>query len=435
MKKYLVLLSLLLTILSVTAMAAEVDFTISSASATIGDEVSVTFSVDSHVNINSIAFRDFVYDTDSLEFIGFEACDELSKLVQFTPTLDNSKMAVAIALKKATTHSVDLFTATFRVKETTDFGDISVSATAIAKKSSDEYETLVTPGKIRVSCITLEGTSLVLDGSIGVKTYFTTSDVVDANSLTADVVVYDDAVGENVYEGTSEVVYDSAKEMYYTVVYIAPKDVDNRHVSVTLNCSVLGKDKLYACPFESVTVSAYIEEFKMLAAKNPESEYGRALALVEKMEDYTEYADNYFGGGDILEDVITDTDAISSVKDADVTGELSDIQLYATSLVLEDKTTIRHYFTYSGDYTKHTFNVGGKEITPVKKGNLIYVDIEDIVAQDMDNVYTLTVSDKLTVNYSVLNYVKLAVSSADKRMANLVKALFNYYKEAEIYVK
>ena len=433
MKRYLLLFLLLCTVFSVSAFAADVDFKVSDASAMPGDEITLTFSVESHVDINSVAFKEFKYDKNSLEFVGFTACEGLSKLTALPATLDNSKMAVAIALKKTSAHCIDLFTATFKVKETAEYGDLSVSATAIAKKSSTSYETALTPGTVTVSCFSVKGTSLVLDGAIGVKTYYGVADIIDAAGAVAEITVYDSDIEENVSQDTVGLAYDSDKGMYYTVAYIAPKDVDNRYVNITVKYTLNGN--AYSEELEPITVGDYIEEFKALAEEYPDSEYSNALALVEKMEAYTKYADNYFGNDAALETVTADTDAIANVQDATASGTASGIELYATSLVLEDKTTIRHYFTYTGDYTKHTFKVGGKTLTPVKKGNLIYVDIEDIVAQDMDTVYTLTVSDKLTVNYSVLNYVKLAVNDTNAKISNLVKALFNYYQQAEEYVK
>ena len=227
--------------------------------------------------------------------------------------------------------------------------------------------------------------------------------------------------------------YDNDKGSYYTVVYVSPKDADNREIRITLKYLQDGKE--VTLDTETVTVNGYIDAFKELAENKPDSEYGKALELVETMESYTKYADSFFGNGDALEDVSTDTEAIEKIEEPINEGTLSNVELFATSLVLEDKTTIRHYFKYSGDYTEHTFKVGDKTLAPKVKGDLIYVDIENVVAQDVDKVYTLTVSDEISVSYSVLNYVKQAVDSSDKKLSNLVKALYNYYVQAESYAK
>jgi len=202
-----------------------------------------------------------------------------------------------------------------------------------------------------------------------------------------------------------------------------------------LNYKADGKNASLDIP--TVTVPSYIEDFKKLAKENPTSEYGKGIQLVEALDSYTKYADNFFSNDEGLESVTADIEAINATPDPVTSGKITGVELYATSLILEDKTTIRHYFKVSSGVNINSlaFKLGDKSLAPQRKQgtDYIYVDIPNILAHDMDKTFDLVVCDSITVSYSVLNYVKLAVGSSDTKIANLVKALYNYHSEAKAY--
>ena len=118
------------------------------------------------------------------------------------------------------------------------------------------------------------------------------------------------------------------------------------------------------------------------------------------------------------------------------TGKASGIEHYASSLILEDTTTVRHYFALEGEISDYTFTVNGAELEAVDLGcGIICVDIADIPAQNLDELCNLTVNDSYTISYSPLNYIKQTVDSDNTKLSALVKALYNYWYQAELYVK
>ena len=241
--------------------------------------------------------------------------------------------------------------------------------------------------------------------------------------------VYDTKLEEMLGESDGTIKYDSLKKLWYTVTYIAPKDADNIEIKyiVTWGNKTLTTD--------AISVVAYIDEFKRMA--ETDNELKAALNLVTSLETYIAYADNYFTSDVALENVKLDTNILDNIESATREGSLAGLEFYATSLILEGKTTIRHYFKVTDENAEYVFRLGNTELIPKKKQNtdLIYVDIEDIPAHEMDEKYTITVNDSYAVSYSPLNYAKSVIDTqSDTKLVNLVKALFNYYVESENYV-
>lgn len=435
---FLIIHIALICVFTVSAVAeSDVEFSLSSEFAAPGEEVELTLSVSTSKAINSIALSGFKYDTDALEFIAFENYDYIKSQSVLSPTFDKDKMAIVIGLKKAA-YNTDICTLRFKVKEGAKPSTVTISATPLAKNSSTVLASSFKAGEVILSPVSVKGTSLVLDGSIGVKTYVSLDlSRVDAATVKANTSFYDTNFKETVDSCKTDVIYDSEKELYYFVANIAPKDADNIEIRYSLEYKLKGDDTLYTVSASPVSIPEYVEEFNQLANDDPASEYGKAVDLVNAMDSYSKYADSYFENSQALEDVALSDKDVEWVTDPKAEGAVSGIELYGTSLVLEDRTTIRHYFkvTDGFDASKYSFKVDGVVKTPViKQGtDLVYVDIEDIEAHNLSKVFTLNVSDSMMVEYSALNYVKLAISSENSRLANLVKALYNYYKNANEY--
>jgi len=273
-------------------------------------------------------------------------------------------------------------------------------------------------------CIII-GTSLELNDAIGIKTYF------DIEGYSADItvkaIVYNTENNTIISQETLIPEYDSNSKLYYVTTYIAPKDANKIEVkNVVIRGNLVEEYILIRLP-------NYIADFKEMAKTN--EEFANALDVVEALETYIEYADNYFGGDKMLIRIIADPDAINAIPEPSKTGFVSGIRHISSSLVLEGKTTIRHYFEVTEADT-YTFKVGGKVLEAKELGNgIIYIDIADIAAHDLDKVYTLTVNDTLSINYSALNYVKTTAFSNNDKLANLVTALYNYWYAADIYAE
>ncbi len=276
----------------------------------------------------------------------------------------------------------------------------------------------------KVECI---GVSLVLDGAIGMKIYFS----VDETKISANSIFVQTSGFELVQ---NRLMYDATKNMHYAMIYISPKD-SSKHFDFKASYNV-GTNKK-EITIQDLNVLSYIESFKELA--KTDAELVKAEALVDSLESYIDYADSYFNNREALDNVTADLDAINAVEQSSKIGTLNGLEFYGTTLLLEDKTTIRHYFKVTDKTAQNTFVVNGVELAPQYKvdGDItyLYVDIADIAAQDLDEYYTLVVSDDCEVSYSALNYVKNKVNDSNGKLSNLVKALYNYYYEANEYVK
>ena len=120
-------------------------FTMSSASAQVGDTVSVQISLKSSEAINSIALSCFAYDSDILTFEGFSDYEHIEDLTILPPTFDEDKMAIVIALKNATAFDGNICKMNFTVNKS---GTATVSATPLTKKGSTVIESTVVASTI-----------------------------------------------------------------------------------------------------------------------------------------------------------------------------------------------------------------------------------------------------------------------------------------------
>lgn len=267
--------------------------------------------------------------------------------------------------------------------------------------------------------------SLLLDGKIGVKMYFELG-TTDYNAK-FKTVAFDTVTSTAISEMTLTPQYDETKEMYYVTVYIAPKDIDDVEIRGTLTSYGFSRE------FDSVKVTDYIKAFKELA--KTDVELAKALPLIEALESYAYFADGYFSDEETSGDVIVDESFMASITAPSKTGRVTGVEHFATSLVLESGTTLRHYFKIT-DNKKHNFEIQNKPIEAVNLGESIwYIDVANIAAQDLDERYIVTVDDALSIAFTPLNYAISTMNSSENNLSNLVKALFNYWYEANEYAK
>ena len=87
------------------------------------------------------------------------------------------------------------------------------------------------------------------------------------------------------------------------------------------------------------------------------------------------------------------------------------------------------------DVTGCTFTANGNTYTPVAKDGMHYVEIADILPQNLDQQITLTVTDAngntLTAAYSPMNYIVRMNEKGSDTLKALVKALYNYHLAAK----
>ncbi len=295
------------------------------------------------------------------------------------------------------------------------------------------------------------GSTLVLDGRIGTRVYLdidmdqvekitlhatkVNSDYSGVDGMSSEQRVYGNS--NQGLDWISSLQYDEAKGLYYFQINTAAKDADNISIETQLNYTPVGGEEhvLGSLGF-NFKVTSYIESAKALAAAG-DAEFVAALPLIEALETYVGYADNYFGNGE--DAAYASTASTEGVEVATRTNAtLEGVAFYGTSLILEDQVTIRHYFTVEDlDAFTAAYDVAGMYGI---KGDYIYFDIADIPAQEIGTVQTLTIADLegntvYEVNYSVANYIVDMMNDDDANLVSLVNAMYDYYLAAVEYSK
>ena len=108
----------------------------------------------------------------------------------------------------------------------------------------------------------------------------------------------------------------------------------------------------------------------------------------------------------------------------ELSGSVSGVKYYGTSVRFTSKTAVRYYFT--GHAANCTFTVDGVEYTPVSKDGMHYIEVPGINPQDMETPMQVEVTDgadTLSVRYVPLNYfVRSYQKATDETYRGLLQA-------------
>ena len=171
------------------------------------------------------------------------------------------------------------------------------------------------------------------------------------------------------------------------------------------------------------------------------------------MLNYGGYAQTYFE--DISE--LANDQLYTSVTDPVLNLETINLESYAptgtnvdkltATLLLESETELRFYFTPENGKTlaDYSFELAGanKSLVTGTKDDLYYVAITGICADELQDMYTVTIRSKDTndifasVKYGALSYVRTVLndSTSEIEWKNLVKSLYLYNQAALDYSK
>lgn len=125
----------------------------------------------------------------------------------------------------------------------------------------------------------------------------------------------------------------------------------------------------------------------------------------------------------------------------EVTGSVDGINYIGSSLILNSKTSIRHYFSIKSgiEVSDYNFTVNGKDVIPSYNGVYYYIEISNICAQDIGKTYTIHVQGAdgdMSIRYSGLSYAYMVLTgSSDASLKELMKTLYYYNKQAVEYSK
>ena len=165
------------------------------------------------------------------------------------------------------------------------------------------------------------------------------------------------------------------------------------------------------------------------------------LALVKAMLSYGAQAQRYFGSnvGALADAGYEQTEFTSipaSVEKAKVAGSVNGAAYYGATLLFRSNVAARFYFTGAADDL--LFTVNGEALEVKRKGELYYVEIGDILPQDLDQQITLTVTDSqggaMTVAYGPMNYIVNMSANGSAELQNLLLKMYNYHLAAKNYI-
>ena len=128
-----------------------VEFTISEATASAGETVSVEVTVAASVDANAYMLYDLSYDKDVLEFVGFTNLGDAGEKSIFGEAgLDQKLGTVSIALTESEKLTGKICEISFKVKDDVKPGKANIFMKSVVKNSSDPIESVVVSGFITV---------------------------------------------------------------------------------------------------------------------------------------------------------------------------------------------------------------------------------------------------------------------------------------------
>ncbi len=157
MKKFISIILLTFMVLAqictipVFADGADVVYTFGTATGEVGSEVSVSISIASSVDINSIGIRYITYDETVLEFIGFKNYGELvTKSFFGSAGCDDAKKIISLAYATADKYTGFLCDAVFKVIANSSTPVTVAAQETVAKNNSTVYTTQIVNGSVTV---------------------------------------------------------------------------------------------------------------------------------------------------------------------------------------------------------------------------------------------------------------------------------------------
>ncbi len=450
MKKLSVIAIIVALVLCFSVVAfADITVTVGDVTVEKGTEfVEVPLVLSNNTGLLGLSFT-LSYPDDGLLHEGGVAGTTLQSLdLQLSQNLNPIRFIYAGLSADDVTNGT-LYTVTFAIKDTNAIAEYDIigkyELAYNATNPDEDIPVTFIPGKISVvepaETVTPVGVSLLLDGSIGVKYNVEyDAELVDTIALKASIANSDDST--NTPKTVDFTLNDDGTA--YAVVYVPAKDIDNVTITATAEAT-LKAGGTATTDFGNVTVPQYIKKLEELA--KTDATYATALDVVHAMETYCAYADNYFNKGSLASIELTDAEksAINELTEPGKTeGDITSLKFYASSLILEGRVTLRHYFKINGqDFNPEEYTVTGGTALQYAEGttNYVYTDIENLSPSELSEQKTVTVArgDKnIKIYFSALNYAALVINDEEEDnewLIDLAKALYRYSVKADAYAK
>ena len=258
----------------------------------------------------------------------------------------------------------------------------------------------------------------------------------------------DDNLSVNFKISIDETIYDTAQVLITVCGNTTCYDVKELPLNTEDNSIIVSSVVAAAQMGETITVQITNGEDTSVTKTYSILQYAQAVLadgalssyhpLIKEMLNYGAMAQVYFDydAENLVNDGITDAGKAAvpeTAEDIAISGKISGLNLYGTSVVFRDRIAVRYYFT--GDVTGLTFTANGNTYTPIAKDGMYYVEIADILPQDLEQQITLTAADvngnTLSVTYGPMNYIVRMTQKDNENLRNLLKALYNYHLAAK----
>ena len=267
----------------------------------------------------------------------------------------------------------------------------------------------------------LQGSSITLDGTIGVHLYLSLSPEVadDAGAYLELRLPGREKCVLPVSEG--EIRSQDGSEYHVFSCSVAAKEV-SQPIQASIFCS------------DGTLMGAFtysVEEYVAYMTEHPDAYSAESVALAQAMLQYGEYAKAYFNGDALAETAEMQNITADTLSGYVMTksGTLPDgITYYGSSLLLESETTVRHYFKVA-----EGTDLTGYDL--IEKDGYYYTEDRNIPAGSLGVTRTGTVGG-CGIAYSPMCYARavLGSDSANQNLKTLMKALYLYDAAAQAYL-
>lgn len=281
------------------------------------------------------------------------------------------------------------------------------------------------------------GMSLSFNGSITINQQFILSDDVFADKNA--YVKYGDgtkvSLSQYIAEGD-----ESTGTITFRINFAVKEIRDSKELKIYTSdgtvCKMLD-DIGGAVSYNTLRVSVY--RYLDIIAENARGQYEAInVAYAKGLIVYGDCATAYFGGGET--GALTELSGITANTFADYSntaaGSADGLEYLGTSLLLENNTTIRHYFKlesgynisgYRFEYTKNNSYWYSAVLMPSDIKDIYYIDISGFSCVNFGTTYKLRMSygGTFELKYGVYAYAYDALTNTDnEKLHNLVKAMY-----------
>ena len=338
----------------------------------------------------------------------------------------------------------------YAFKDLAQGGAVTVQTWSLYHKLAGN-STYTTPGYTTVSYAgptTVYGTSLTLEGKIGVNMYVAIPDAIHnlegaqasisflGSTYTAPLASATrasfDENGVPVYVFTQDIF---AKNMADEVTFQILDAQGNALPLVNRADTAFGTS--YTCSAKSyyeATQSTGVSNEKLAALATAMVNYGAAS------QRYFGYnTDNFAGNPNSAQATLVSESDLAPYKSAGFSGKVDGLKYVGSTLTLEETTTVSHYFELGlgRSISDYTFTVNGQVVTPVRSGTYWKVTAANVPAQNLGDAHTLTVSrgnQTGTLSYCALSYAySVLTRQPGSDLATLCRNLYVYNQAANAY--